>query len=125
MATGNVPVTSDAKFTLPVVSADVPFPLTTPVSVVAPVTPLATGRVPVRLEIAVDDTTSKSEPFQATTAFVPFAIVTPVVGPAPTILTPKPPVVLLITMYALLLAGAVMVRSAEREPVQFRMICRA
>jgi hypothetical protein len=50
LATGSVPVTSDVRLTLPAVKADVPLPLTTPVSVVAPVPPLATGSVPVTLE---------------------------------------------------------------------------
>jgi hypothetical protein len=58
-----------------------------PVDVVTPVPPLATGSVPVKLEIAVDATFTKSDPFQATTAFSPDTKVTPVVGPAPTILT--------------------------------------
>ena len=43
LATGRVPVTSEAKFTLLAVNADVPLPLRTPVSVVAPVPPEATG----------------------------------------------------------------------------------
>ena len=43
--TGSVPVTSDAKFTLLAVKADVPLPLSTPVSVVAPVPPRATGTI--------------------------------------------------------------------------------
>jgi hypothetical protein len=50
---------------------------------VMPVPPLATGRVPVRPEIKLDATFTKSEPFQAQTAFSFKTIVTPVVGPAP------------------------------------------
>jgi hypothetical protein len=50
LATGSVPVTSDVRSTLPAVKADVPLPLTTPVSVTAPVPPLATGSVLVTLE---------------------------------------------------------------------------
>jgi len=64
-----------------------------PVDVVTPVPPLATGRTPV---VEVTDAVTKSAPFQTTTAVVPAAMVTPVVGPAPTILTAKPPVVELI-----------------------------
>jgi hypothetical protein len=63
------------------------------VKVVCPVPPLVTGNVPVKFEIEVDEMTVKSEPFQAIRALSPLAIVTPVVGPAPTTLTPKPPVV--------------------------------
>jgi hypothetical protein len=43
-------------------------------------------------------TFTKSEPFHAQTADSPATMVTPVVGPAPTNLTEKPPVVALITV---------------------------
>jgi hypothetical protein len=45
----------------------------------------------------LEDTITKSEPFQAISALSPLLIVTPVVGPDPTTFTPKPPVVALIT----------------------------
>ena len=64
------------------------------------------------------ETTEKSEPFHTTKARIPLGIVTPVVGPAPTIFTPNPPVVALITTYVLLVDGALIVRSAVRAPVQ-------
>jgi hypothetical protein len=66
-------------------TVDVPLPSITllAVSVANPVPPLATGRIPV---VAITDTVTKSSPFQATRAAVPATIVTPVVGPAPTIL---------------------------------------
>lgn len=47
MATGRVPVTSDARLTLLAVKAEVPLPLSTPVKVVAPEPPFPTGKVPV------------------------------------------------------------------------------
>lgn len=45
LATGNVPVTSLARSTLPAVKAEVPFPFKTPVRVVAPLPPRVTGSV--------------------------------------------------------------------------------
>jgi hypothetical protein len=73
------------------VTAEVPLPINTAfeVMVVAPVPPLATGRVPeTPLAKGITDTATntKSSPFQATRAAVPATTVTPVVGPAPTIL---------------------------------------
>ena len=65
-----------------------------------PVPPFATGRVPVTSDvksITLDEIITKSEPFHAIRAFSPFVTVTPVVGPEPTILTPYPPVVELMT----------------------------
>jgi hypothetical protein len=102
------------------------FPV--PVEEVTPVPPLATGSVPVTSDVRsmmLEDTITKSEPFQAISAFSPLVIVTPVVGPDPTTFTPKPPVVALITTYALDWAGAVIVRSAAREPVQSSTALRA
>jgi hypothetical protein len=60
-----------------------------------PVPPLATGRIPV---VEVTDAVTKSTPFQTTKAAVPATIVTPVVGPAPTILMLWELLVLLMTM---------------------------
>jgi hypothetical protein len=73
---------------------DVPLPSITllAVSVASPVPPLATGRIP------VVDTATKSRPFQATRAAAPATTVTPVVGPAPTILMLCVLDVLLMTM---------------------------
>lgn len=51
---------------------------------VMPVPPLATGTVPVRAVNWLDETLTKSVPFQAQTAYSPLMTVTPVVGPAPT-----------------------------------------
>jgi hypothetical protein len=64
---------------------DVPLPSITllAVSVASPVPPLATGTMPA---VVITDIATKSRPFQATRAAVPATIVTPVVGPAPTIL---------------------------------------
>ncbi len=49
-----------------------------------------------RLAISVL-TNAKSLPFHATMKVLPLGTVTPVVGPTPRIVTPKPPTVLLIT----------------------------
>jgi hypothetical protein len=68
--------------------------------------------VTVPVATTLDAIFTKSEPFQATIAFSLTANVTPVVGPAPTILTVYVPDVLLM-MYDLLAAGAVMVILAE------------
>lgn len=95
-----------------------------PVEVVTPVPPLATAKVPARVIVPVEvigpplvvkpvvppdtatlvtpsgtllETLTKSVPFHAISARSPFAIVIPVVGPTPTTLTPKPPVVSLMT----------------------------
>jgi hypothetical protein len=86
-----------------------------------PVPPFAADTTPVRLEMALDAIFIKSEPFQATMAFSPETKVTPVVGPDPTILTDCDVEVLLITMYALLDAGAVIVRRLAGLPVQLIM----
>jgi hypothetical protein len=53
-------------------------------------------------EIKPDEIITKSAPSQATNALNPAKTDTPVVGPAPTNLTANPPVVLLMTTYALL-----------------------
>jgi hypothetical protein len=96
LVTGNVPVTPVVRGS-PVAFVSVPevgVPrigvtkvglvdrtlLPEPVEVDTPVPPLATGRIP------VVDTATKSRPFQATRAAAPATTVTPVVGPAPTIL---------------------------------------
>jgi hypothetical protein len=63
-------------------------------------------------EDEVEATFTKSEPFQATIAFSLASRVTPAVGPAPTILAVYVPDVLLI-MYALLVAGTVIVMLAD------------
>lgn len=78
------------------VTAEVPFPINTElaVRVAAPVPPLATGVTPA---VDIEDAKTKSEPFHATVAEVPLAIVKPVVGPAPRITTAKPPEVLFTT----------------------------
>jgi hypothetical protein len=63
------------------------FPV--PVDVVTPVPPLTTGRVPVTSVVRLmmlEETMTKSEPFQAISAFSPLVTMTPVVGPAPTTL---------------------------------------
>jgi len=60
----------------------------------------------------------KSEPFHAIVAFSPLTIVTPVVGPAPTILTDWDVEVVLLTMYVLLDAGTVIVKRLAGLPVQ-------
>jgi hypothetical protein len=102
------------------------FPV--PVEEVTPVPPLATGSVPVTSDVRsmmLEDTITKSEPFQAISALSPLLIVTPVVGPDPTTFTPKPPVVALITTYALDWAGAVIVRRTDRDPVQSSTALRA
>jgi hypothetical protein len=75
------------------------FPV--PVEVVTPVPPLATGKVPVRLVITVEETFTKSEPFQAQTAFSFRTMVTPVVGPTPRSTMLWVLELLLMTMYAL------------------------
>jgi hypothetical protein len=51
--------------------------------VVKPVPPLATGRMPVMFEAAVEAIFTKSEPFHAAKHFSAATIVMPVVGPAP------------------------------------------
>lgn len=53
--------------------------------------------------------------FQATTAYSPLDMFTPVVA-APFTVTAKPPVVLLRTTYARLFVGTVIVRIVDREP---------
>jgi hypothetical protein len=111
LVTGNVPVTPVVRGS-PVAFVSVPevgVPrigvtkvglvdrtlLPEPVEVDTPVPPLATGRIPV---VAMTETVTKSTPFQATRAAVPATMVTPVVGPAPTILMLCVLEVLLITM---------------------------
>ena len=97
LPTGNVPVTLVVRFAN--------------VVEVVPVPPLAIGRVPVTS--VVKDTglltiLTKSEPFHATSARALAGTVTPVVGPAPRMTIE--PVPELMTKYALLCAGAVMLR---------------
>ena len=89
-------------------------------AVVAPVPPLAIGITPVE---EIDDTFTKSEPFQATTAVSLTAKVTPVVGPTPRIFTVYVPDVLM-TMYAFDCAGAVIVMFADAGEHK-RMACLA
>jgi hypothetical protein len=86
-----------------------------------PVPPLATGRIPV---VEVTDTGTKSTPFQTTRAAVPATMVTPVVGPTPTIFMLWELLVLLITRYVLDCAGAVMVRVTVPPAVQRMTACR-
>jgi len=115
-----------------------------PVEVVTPVPPFATARVPATVtapDVAVegvrpvvpklmvdtpsttlDATFTKSLPFQATTAFSEDAIVTPVVGPAPTSFTSWLVDVALMTTYVLLAAGAVIVNMLAGLPVQLMTV---
>ena len=109
-----VPVPPDAGV------AHVPSPRQNVVPLaLVPLFKLATGRFPVTSvasAIVLVATFTKSEPFHAISAFWPFKIVTPVVGPTPRTTTENPPVVALMTTYALLCAGAVILRSAVRAP---------
>jgi hypothetical protein len=68
-------------------------------------------------EITEVDTLTKSEPFHAQSAFSPATIVTPVVGPTPRRTIDCVPLALM-TMYALLWAGAVMFRVVVPAAVQ-------
>jgi hypothetical protein len=85
-----------------------------PVVDVEPVPPLEAGTTPAAVITAVN---AKSLPVHTTVARLSGVIEIPVVGPAPTIFTLKPPVVLLKTMYVLEDAGTVIVRTAVRAPV--------
>jgi hypothetical protein len=72
--------------------------------------------------MTVDATLTKSLPFQAMMAFSPDTIVTPVVGPEPTTLTLCEVEVALRTIYALLVAGAVIVSRLAGLPVQLMIM---
>ena len=78
----------------------------------SPVPPFAAGSTPVTSaefkSIGPPVILTKSEPFQATSALLPAVTVIPVVGPDPRITTE--PVPALIRIYALLWAGAVILR---------------
>lgn len=104
-------VTAAAKFALLGVPRNVATPEPKPVMLAS--------------EMVVAETITKSEPSHATRALTPFATVTPVVGVAPRMTTPYPPVVALTTIYALLRAGAVIIFADVRAPVQSRIACRA
>ena len=98
----------------------VTFEPATKAGVAVPEPPLATAKIPVKLEIAVEAIFTKSEPFHPAKHFSPDTIVTPVVGPAPRSTTE--PVPALMTIYALLRAGAVMLRVVAPLLAVHRMI---
>ena len=135
--TGNVPVVNalvEDAYTAPPDVNDVspvpPFAVpSVPAKVIAPVVAVlgVNPVVPALNEdaVAVVAIFTKSEPFQEQRAFSPATKVTPVVGPAPrkTIDCVLP--VALITIYALLWAGAVMFRVTVPDAVHKRMASRA